>query len=415
MLLWIRLAALVATGLVATAVYYFSPLLWPGALTPLVAAGVVMAAGLFVLQAVDASLAAARQSALQHQIADIRQHLSTRGSASAADGSDMPAANDAVVSELRLLKTQLSRYLDQHTEIKGLHAGKPNAPEPEPVSMTPPAGSPPPRPHGPTTTATKGEDSARVRVISNERELLQVMQQSLAENRVDLYLQPLVQLPARRTVHYECFSRLRDADGHMVLPRHYMALAESQGLSGTIDNLLLFRLIQLLRGLGPRHEGVRFFCNLSAASLGDEEFFPQFIDYMRSAQEFADRMVFELTESDYSTLTHDTRSQLDALADAGFHLSLDNVSSLTDAQRISDWASARVRYAKVNIATLLATGDVSRQRAAVERFAKDHITLIASHMESERHVLAALDARVDWGQGYHLGMPQSPDALAGSL
>ena len=45
--------------------------------------------------------------------------------------------------------------------------------------------------------------------------LLETVREALADNRVDLYLQPVVSLPQRRTVFYESFSRLRDATGRV--------------------------------------------------------------------------------------------------------------------------------------------------------------------------------------------------------
>ena len=100
---------------------------------------------------------------------------------------------------------------------------------------------------------------APIRLIKREDQLLSVIKKSLSENRVDLYLQPIVSLPARKTAHFECFSRVRDEEGRVVLPRQYMKVAETKGLIGTIDNLLLFRLIPLVRKLGRRRPDIRFF------------------------------------------------------------------------------------------------------------------------------------------------------------
>src|SRR6185312_12653912 len=56
-------------------------------------------------------------------------------------------------------------------------------------------------------------------VLQHERQrrqtsaLLEEVREALAANRVDLYLQPVVSLPQRRTVFYESFSRLRDESG----------------------------------------------------------------------------------------------------------------------------------------------------------------------------------------------------------
>jgi cyclic-di-GMP phosphodiesterase TipF (flagellum assembly factor) len=48
--------------------------------------------------------------------------------------------------------------------------------------------------------------------------VLDTVRQALAENRVDLYLQPIVGLPQRRTVFYESYSRLRDETGRVMMP-----------------------------------------------------------------------------------------------------------------------------------------------------------------------------------------------------
>ena len=39
------------------------------------------------------------------------------------------------------------------------------------------------------------------------------MHYALEDNRIDLYLQPIVSLPARKVVHYEAYSRVGDDQG----------------------------------------------------------------------------------------------------------------------------------------------------------------------------------------------------------
>ena len=47
-----------------------------------------------------------------------------------------------------------------------------------------------------------------------------------------------------------------------------------------IDNLLLFRCVQIVRRLAKNDRKVGIFCNISLASLGDEVFFPQFLEFL---------------------------------------------------------------------------------------------------------------------------------------
>ena len=119
----------------------------------------------------------------------------------------------------------------------------------------------------------------KVLTSASEAEILDITRRALADNRVDLYLQPVVRLPQRKVRYYEAFSRIRDEDGNMILPGQYISLAAEAGLVSTIDNLLLLRCVQLVRGKrGPGDLG--FFCNISSYSLADEAFFPQFIEFL---------------------------------------------------------------------------------------------------------------------------------------
>src|SRR5665213_4006894 len=68
-------------------------------------------------------------------------------------------------------------------------------------------------------------------------------------NRIDLYLQPVVTLPQRKVRYYEALSRLRTEDGDVVPAVEFIDIAESAGLMPRIDNLLLFRCVQVTRRL----------------------------------------------------------------------------------------------------------------------------------------------------------------------
>ncbi|TNE62263.1 MAG: EAL domain-containing protein [Alphaproteobacteria bacterium] len=253
---------------------------------------------------------------------------------------------------------------------------------------------------------TKGRKKAAIRLIKREDQLLSVIRSSLSENRVDLYLQPIVSLPARRPVHYECFSRVRDEDGRIILPRQYMKVAEAKGLIGTIDNLLLFRLIQLVRRLGRRRPDVRFFCNMSRFSINDQEFFPQFIDFMTSNEEFAGRLVFEISQEDYYALEGDVTERLQTLGRKGFGFSMDMVKDFN--RDFVGLGRQHFQFVKPDLKDLLLThpemGDVDDFKALLRR---NGMQLITSRIESEEMVLQALESQVELAQGYLFGEPMS--------
>lgn len=251
---------------------------------------------------------------------------------------------------------------------------------------------------------------APIRLIKREDQLLQVVRSSLSENRVDLYLQPIVGLPSRRTLHYECFSRVRDEEGRIILPRQYMKVAESKGLIGTIDNLLLFRLIQLVRRLGKRRPDLRFFCNMSRYSMMDEEFFPQFIDFMTANREFSGRLVFEISQDDYNGLEGDVIERLQTLGRKGFGFSMDMVKDFN--QEFSRLEKHYFQFIKADLTDIITAnpeeGDVDAFKSSLRL---KGMKLIASRIEDEPSVLKALDASVEYAQGYLFGEPTSSSDL----
>ena len=54
-----------------------------------------------------------------------------------------------------------------------------------------------------------------------------------------------------------------------------------------VDNLLLFRCVQIVRRLTQKSREIGIFCNISGDTLADREFFPQFLDYMRVNRDLA--------------------------------------------------------------------------------------------------------------------------------
>ena len=91
---------------------------------------------------------------------------------------------------------------------------------------------------------------------------MDLVREALLENRIELHLQPIVNLPQRQTAFYEGFTRLAPADG-MILPKEFLPAAEQANLLGMIDNMLLFRCVQIVRRLLKQDRRIGVFCNVA--------------------------------------------------------------------------------------------------------------------------------------------------------
>ena len=191
--------------------------------------------------------------------------------------------------------------------------------------------------------------------------LLETVRDALAENRVDLYLQPVVTLPQRRTVFYESFSRLRDETGRVMMPAEYLSVAEPEGLVTAIDNLLLFRCVQIVRRLAKQDRKVGIFCNVSLASLGDEIFFPQFLEFLSREPRPGRALIFELGQAAFDARGAVEARNMAKLADLGFRFSLDKVTDLD--LDFDDLQRSDVKFLKIAADLLLDTAARRRRRA----------------------------------------------------
>jgi len=246
--------------------------------------------------------------------------------------------------------------------------------------------------------------------------LLETVRDALAAGRVDLYLQGVVSLPQRRVQFYESFSRLRDETGRVLMPAEFLSVAEPAGLASAIDNLLLFRCVQIVRRLGKQDRNVGIFCNLSPASLADEEFFPSFVEFLRANKDLAGSLIFELGQAAFENRGRVESRNMAKLADLGFRFSLDKVANLDfDFQ---DMGRADVRFVKVAAHVLLDELEdedgILRLRSQPDIAAADFaaiaerhgIELIVEKVESERQVAEVLDLNVRYGQGHLFGEPR---------
>src|SRR6185437_3256103 len=99
----------------------------------------------------------------------------------------------------------------------------------------------------------------------NRQQLLAAVKSAIDENRIDLYLQPMVTLPQRKVRFYEAVTRLRDDKDQVLAAEDFIGIAEAGGLIGRIDHLVMLRCVQVLRRLMVRNKDVGVFCNVAAA------------------------------------------------------------------------------------------------------------------------------------------------------
>jgi cyclic-di-GMP phosphodiesterase TipF (flagellum assembly factor) len=238
--------------------------------------------------------------------------------------------------------------------------------------------------------------------------MLQDLREAIEGNRIDLYLQPILTLPDRKLRFYDASTRVRTGDDEFMPPGDYRHLAEREHLMPRIDNVMLVKCVQLLRRLGPDSRLKGVFCNLSAQSLLDHDFFPELVEFMEENSTLAENLTFQLSQRAVLDIGADELAGLKTLGKLGFVFSLDHVADLD-----VDFAALRdhfFRYVKIEARTLL--HGMEEARASIQasdlpsHLNRFDLKLIVEKVDDEASLERLMDYGVDLAQGDLFAQPR---------
>jgi len=241
-----------------------------------------------------------------------------------------------------------------------------------------------------------------------QAEIVAQLARAIEANRIDLFLQPIVTLPQRKVRYYEALARLRGDDGALLTPEDFLDHAETGGLLPAIDNLMVFRCVQVVRRLSTKNREVGLFCNMAASTLANGRAFKELTDFLEANRVLAPYLVFEFAQEAVRSLGPIEEECVASLADLGFRFSMDHVTDLRMEPR--ELAERGFRFVKVPAALLLARaaapqGDIHPADFS-DLLGRFGIDLIAERIESEGTVVDLLDYDVRFGQGFLFSPPR---------
>ncbi|HXX90318.1 MAG TPA: EAL domain-containing protein [Acidimicrobiales bacterium] len=246
------------------------------------------------------------------------------------------------------------------------------------------------------------------------------LHRAIAEDEIVVHYQPIVDLVRDAVVGFEALARWRHPRRGLVAPGAFVPLAEEIGLIDRIDRNVLAQACRQLRAWQDRHPRARplmVSANLSARSLVR----PDLVDDVRQALEDADldaeHLVLEITESAMTRDLDAAVRNLRALKAGGVRIALDDFGTgyapLTHLGRLPIDIVKIDRSFVVDDAARRGEPHAGDLAAAIVQLActLGH-TPIAEGVEyaSQARRLVGLGCRL--AQGYHLGRPQDPAAIA---
>jgi cyclic-di-GMP phosphodiesterase TipF (flagellum assembly factor) len=357
---------------------------------------------------------------LARQVAEFGRRLAAvegRVVSANSAGADRIQAVVGEINELGVLVKQLAVSVAGHDDMLASGAAtampapvnKPDAEDQRELPLSGEAAAPIASRPAPVIAAAPAPVAAETASPSrSQAQLLAAVKNAVEENRLDIYLQPMVTLPQRKVRFYEAVTRLRDHNDVIVAADDFIGVAEAGGLIGRIDHAVMLRCVQVLRRLMVRSKDVGIFCNVSAATLGNPANFAQCLDFLEANRALAPSFVLEFKQATFRNLGPTESEHLAALSQRGYRFSIDHVSDLRIEPR--ELADRGVRFIKVPAALLLdprqtSTSDIHPSDLS-DLLGRFGIDLIAEKIEGERSVVDLLDFDVRFGQGFLFAPPR---------
>ena len=239
--------------------------------------------------------------------------------------------------------------------------------------------------------------------------------QAIEEKRFILYFQSIKPIQNQsQGKHFEILVRLRDKNDYIISPGQFIPAAERYSLMSSIDELVIKGVFLFLAENQNRQDEIELCSiNLSATSLGREDFHHFVIEKFSESKFPAHKICFEITESAAISNLDSAIEFIESLSSLGCQIALDDfgtgMSSFGYLKRLP------VNYLKIDgsfvkeIHTDLTSRSMVRAIADVGK--EMGMRTIAEFVENKEILKVLTDLGVDYAQGYHIDKPQPLDNL----
>jgi len=264
--------------------------------------------------------------------------------------------------------------------------------------------STPPEPPEP---ATDPAEEARKRAIL----------QAFREDHLEIHLQPVVNLPQRKTRFYEALARLRLDEQTLLQPDEFLPVLKESQLLPELDGKVAARAAAVARHLVNRGSEGFVSCNLAAASVRTPGFLRALGRILEAYPDILGRLAFEIPQRAWRMLDAESAGALEQLRAKGAFFILDRATDMRlDPLSLADRG---VAYAKLPARMLLdpqpSHGLDFETADLATVLSRAGIRLVADRVETESDVPDLIDIDVPLAQGYVFAPPRAvrPDIVAG--
>lgn len=237
-----------------------------------------------------------------------------------------------------------------------------------------------------------------------------LLKEAIEKDELELFAQEIraLRAPASGTA-FEVLVRMRDEHGIILSPAHFMPAAEAFGLMPALDRWVIRHTLKFLAADPQRLKSIsKCAINLSGASLSDPELAVYIGQQIKHYQVPADRLTFEITETEAIRNKVQAASFILAIHQLGCRVALDDFGTgLASFEYLRHFHFDEIKIDGVFIRELDSNAvDQSIVSAICQVAAAMELITVAEFVENESLSARLAALGVDHAQGYGIGKPK---------
>ncbi|HTW11468.1 MAG TPA: EAL domain-containing protein, partial [Solirubrobacteraceae bacterium] len=233
------------------------------------------------------------------------------------------------------------------------------------------------------------------------------LRRALDEDQFELYAQPIVPISGAGLARHELLLRLRDDSGELISPGAFIFNAERFDLVGEIDRWVLGQAVRLLHTHAAAGNDFSLSVNLSGRTMNDLSLAGDLAELLKEHPIPAGRLIVEVTETAAIVNIERARELAQELRKLGCLFALDDFGA--GFASFYYLKHLEFDYLKIDgeFITKLVSTEVDRLvvQAVVDIARGLGTQTVAEFVGDDETVALLRQFGVDYGQGYHLGMP----------
>jgi diguanylate cyclase (GGDEF)-like protein len=257
---------------------------------------------------------------------------------------------------------------------------------------------------GHITVFTKDIEDA----LNQEAQVEQALRQAIADNAIQPFFQPIVDLKDGRVLGFEALARWHDRELGQVSPAKFIPIAEERGMIGELTDRLLYRAAREAT-LWPGNTFLSF--NLSTAQLADPGTGLKVLSILSRAGLDPRRLEIEVTETAVMSDPDMAREIIGGLRAAGVRVALDDFG--TGHSSLGYLRQLTLDKVKIDRCFVMGVGHERESeyiiRAILEMCTGLHLNVVAEGIEESLQAEVLRSFGCGAGQGYLFGKPMEAD------